>query len=162
MFSQASKTAKFEEMLSEMKTLKEDIRQLKACNQEGKVLNSSGGCSHPRGHPALETKWVTFNGKTMKIYGRHGVMGVYRVSSAAGKYLVVWSNTFSDSNYAITGSTNMYGPGGTMFDLEGNNINGDIYKGVNPESCIVGVRNPRDNGNYDSDYITVVATGYAA
>ena len=49
---------------------------------------------------------------------------------------------------------------GVMFDLEGNNIKGNANKGVNLESCVVGIRNPRDNGGYDSDYITVVATGY--
>jgi hypothetical protein len=149
---------RYEEVRNQLDTLREEVRQLRACNQQGKVTNSSGGCIFPRA--SLETKWVTFNGVTLEIYGQYGVSEVSATANGRA-YVVVWSQPFSNSNYAITGSSNMLGRSGVMFDVEGNNIEGNTFRGVNPGSCVVAVRNPRNNANSDSDYISVVAIGYA-
>ena len=103
-----------------------------------------------------EVKWVTFNGKTMKIYEKKGVGSVTRHQYG---YMITWSHPFSNSNYAITGSSNMRNTNGLMFDLEGNNIRGDTYNFVKEGSCVVGTRDPRSNTVGYSDYISVIAIG---
>ncbi|XP_062520144.1 uncharacterized protein LOC134195150 [Corticium candelabrum] len=147
--------ANFKELRGELAALKSDVNNIKSCNKQGKILGETGECSDPVS-PTSEVKWVTFNGKTMEIYGKKGVGSVTRHKYG---YMITWSHPFSNSNYAISGSSNMLNTSGLMFDLEGNNIRGYTYNLVREGSCVVGTREPRSNSYGYSDYISVIAIG---
>ncbi|XP_062520098.1 uncharacterized protein LOC134195102 [Corticium candelabrum] len=134
-----------------------ELREMKACNAQGKMLGSSGECIQL--NPKFEIKWITFNGITMEIYGQKGVERIQRHELLNEGYQIFWSIPFANRNYTLTGSSNMLFTHGAMFGLQGNNIQGDTNNYFREDSCGVAVRKPDTNSNTDSDYISVVAIG---
>jgi len=71
-------------------------------------------------------------------------------------FRIYFEKPLDHTNYLVSGSANMWGPGGTILGLEGNNKSGDQYEGLTGQWFQVGTRKMSENQRADSDLIHVI------
>jgi hypothetical protein len=120
-------------------------------------LIEAGGGGGNGGSDAI--RWVTFDGRSgTAINASQGVDRIERES--AGEYTIYWSTPFTDANYVVTGTCNMWGSGGARFALEGHNHVGRQYEGVTASRVQIGCRDA-NAAQVDVDLIHVMAVKHS-
>eukprot|EP01084_Bolivina_argentea_P227643 384480_1 len=118
------------------------------------------------GTPDNSFKFVVFNGKECVSSTTHGMIctiiqarGVEVVQREdEGQYKIWWKDDMhmSNANYVVLCDSNVWGPGGTVCGLGGNN-QGAAHHGISSRFAEVQTRKMADNSYGNSDYISVLA-----